>query len=164
MLITAGCTIKSTSPTPNNPIPDNPAPENIVLGDFEPVVMITVAVEDDVWDAKATSVQFGTPTESIIPDRDLLLEVQDKDGEILYRCSKQDPRIIYEEEPPEYSNIIKMREGKFFIAVPYSPKIHKILLIGQSPALKELRESFDVADDMQQAYERFEKQRKISPK
>lgn len=159
MLITAGCTTRSI-----NPAPDNPAPENIVLGAFEPVMMIDVIVEDDVWDLKVTSVQFGTPTESIVVDRDLLIEVQDVEGETLYRYSKQDPRIIYEEEPPEYSNIIRMREGKLSIAIQYSPEIHSIVLIGQSPALIELRKNFDVANDIKRAYGQFEEQRKIDLK
>ena len=120
-------------------------------------------MEDDVWNIKGMSVQFGTPTESIVLDRDLLFEVQDKGGKTLYRCSKKDPRIIYEEEPPEYSKVIKMHEGKLFISVPYSPEIHRILLIGQTPILKELKKSFDVAEDIRRAYEEFEKRRQRSP-
>ena len=158
MLITTGCTIDSISPAPVHP-----APENIVLGAFEPVVVLDVTVEDDVWDIKFITVQFGTATESIVMERDLLVEVQDEKGETLHRFSKQDPRIVYFEEPPEFSKIKKMPKGKLLVSMPYSPEIQNVWLIGQSPTLKDLRESFDIGDEVKQAYEKFEEQIEMNP-
>lgn len=163
MLITTGCTIDSISPAPVRPAPVHPAPENIVLGAFEPVVVLDVTVEDDVWDIKFITVQFGTATESIVMERDLLVEVQDEKGETLHRFSKQDPRIVYFEEPPEWSKIEKMPKGKLLVSMPYSPEIQNVWLIGQSPTLKDLRESFDIGDEVKQAYEEFEEQIEINP-
>jgi len=142
-----------------NSAADKSVPENIVLGDFKPVVVLAVSVVDDVWNVEAASVQFGTPTESIVLDRDLLVEVLDLEGTVLYQCSKHDPRVIYEEEPPKYSNIIRMKEGKFYIATTYNPAIYKITLTGQTPRLTRLRKSFDITDSVKEAYQRFEKQR-----
>jgi len=136
----------------------NPPPETIVLGAAKPVVLIEVSVENDVWNVRVASVQLGTPSESIILDRDLLIKVLDKDGKVVYRVSRDDPRIIYEEEPPEYSRIIKRTKGKFLVAVPYSPKINQVLLVGLSPQLKEIKKTFTIAHELKRAYELFQKQ------
>ncbi|MBA7712211.1 hypothetical protein ES703_121182 [subsurface metagenome] len=101
---------------------------------------------------------MDVPTESIVQDREIRIEVKTKGDDMIYSYSVHDPRVIYEEEAPEFSRKVRRPTGEFSVTVPYDPKVERLVLIGQTPELKALKESFTIKALVEKAYIIFKEQ------
>ena len=133
-----------------------PPPEDITLTAADLVVILEVRVENEQWSIQAQEVRRGTPTASIVQTRDILIGYSGQEGKMLGSVSIRDPRIIIEEEPPDFSNVIIRPSASTRVAIPYLPALQVVSLRGQTTRLKSLEKSFEVGAQVKALYSKFE--------
>lgn len=133
-----------------------PPSSKLTLTPTELVVVLEIRVENDEWSVNAKEIKKGVPTAAIVKMRDILIEYAEQDGKVLGNFSIRDPRIIIEEEAPDFSNVIIQPVGSTLVTIPYLPSLEAVSLRGQTQKLQKLEKSFKVGAQLKVLYKEFE--------